>query len=308
MMTQPRGARRRGRPGFTLVEILVVLAIIAVLASLTSVAVLRWIDTGKQQTTEATIQKVKKELDRQVKLVLKKTDDESIPTAVVTLAGNDMNRARVIWKKLRLRQEFPETLAEATLHPSTIVASLAGVTDLNPLYTTVPNIQNLNANSASAALLLLSLKRNRGGKAMSEDDLGANNVLDTDNDGFKEIIDSWGNPVLFCRWPTGSAAVDASNPATVNSRDYRSRDPLDPDGTLLNPVWYNTAQRQQFEALCHIIKPATAVGGGANGAFIIPVIASGGRDGVLGLDPTTLTTSPANNTNINDNIYSYTLR
>jgi prepilin-type N-terminal cleavage/methylation domain-containing protein len=305
MITQPRGAQRR--PAFTIVEILVVIAIIAVLAGLSSVAVLRWLDTSRKNNTEKTMIKVKAVLDHQVKDVLKQADEETIPAAVVILAGSDMPRARVIWRKLRLRQEFPMTLAEATQHPGTLVPSLAGVAELAPKYTSVPKINNLKPGAASSALLLLSLKKARGGKTLKDDDL-ANHLLDTDNDGFQEIVDAWGNPLQFYRTPTDNAALDAADPAVANTKSDKARDPGDPDGTLLIANWYNTPQRTQFETLCHKIKPATAKGGGQFSTYIVPVLVSPGRDGVLGLDTKTMAISPAANTNVNDNIFSYNLR
>ena len=130
---------------------------------------------------------------------------------------------------------------------------------------------------------------------ISADDLAAV-AVDTNGDGFKEIVDGWGNPVQFYRWPTANPAVDALRPTNASL----FRDPLDPTGTLVSPVWYTSNQRPLFEAICHQIIPPNSV-------YLIPVIASAGRDGILGLDFTTMTVTPAGNAFVNDNIYSYNL-
>ena len=31
----------------------------------------------------------------------------------------------------------------------------------------------------------------------------SSNIGDTDNDGLREILDGWGNPLGFIRWPVG---------------------------------------------------------------------------------------------------------
>ena len=95
-----------------------------------------------------------------------------------------------------------------------------------------------------------------------------------------------------------SADVNALNPGTTNKAKTFA-DPLDPEGLLLNPQWYASAGRAQFESLCHPISPD----GGQTAWYIIPVIVSAGPDGVLGLDPTSMAVTAAANTP--DNIYSY---
>jgi len=295
------------RPSITLVELLVVIAILVILAGLVSAGLFKWIDTQRQSNTNAIIQKVQKHLDLQIKKVLEDASNEKIPASVLNLAGGDPIRARVIWKKLRLKQEFPNTLAEAKApYKDVNGTAVLSATDLPPIasYATAANKIATGA-SDSAALLVLILARNRGAGTINADDLGSA-AIDVNGDGYKEVVDGWGNPVQFYRWPTASAAVDALRP--TNSVPFR--DPLDPSGTLLNATWYGAATQlttnaQFFESLCHKIKPPTATGGGSNGAYLIPVIVSSGRDGVLGLDTTTLTVTNA--TGAADNIYSYAL-
>src|SRR5262249_34913462 len=117
------------RCGFTLIELLVVIALIAVLAGLVASATYRVILTQQQNLSEATLRTVAKALDQQWKEVVNQANKEVIPDWVFTVAGRDPNgttandlpnyvqRARVIWIKVRLKQAFPMSFAEAINGP-----------------------------------------------------------------------------------------------------------------------------------------------------------------------------------------------
>jgi prepilin-type N-terminal cleavage/methylation domain-containing protein len=293
------------RAGFSLAELLVVIAIIGILMSLAGAAYFKWIDTQRRHNTEATVRSVYTVLQRQVKAVLDKANTETIPNSVSTLAGGDINRARVIWKKLRLKQEFPVSYYEAW-YPSNAAngTPILPAADLPPksVYTrAIPKPSSTAVGpTESAACLLLALQQDRkAGRdgTLNPDSLPANSVLDTDGDGLKELVDGWGAPLAFYRWPT-STDVNALNPGKTK-KALTFADPLDPDGLLLQPGWYGTAGRTQLESLCHALSPD----GGQTAWYIIPVLVSAGPDGVLGVDPTTMAAvAPANTP---DNIYSY---
>jgi hypothetical protein len=148
----------------------------------------------------------------------------------------------------------------------------------------------------------LALSQGREGIVTNYEDFGASAIADSGYAGLKMLVDSWGNPVVFTRWPT-CAEVNALNPATGGSQT-RFADPQDPSGTLLNPQWFGT--RGPFENLCHKISPNPNAGASARQAYYtVPVIWSFGPDKKYGHSLTTL----ANPTSAdNDNIYSYRLR
>jgi prepilin-type N-terminal cleavage/methylation domain-containing protein len=286
--SQQASSPRPARPGFTLVEMLVVVAIIAVLAGLASAAYFRWIDAQRQDNTENTMRAVSQALQRQMEAVRALAKNETIPDYVQNnLAGGDPIRARVIWTKLRLKQEFPMTFAEArnpgdTGDPATSLPPGILPGRYGPL-ATANNGQS--ATDQSAACLYMALKKQRKGVPVEE--LPTSSYADTNGDGLPEIVDGWGKPITFVRWPTGAggwvAELNGKNPATDN-RSQRNADPLDPGGTLLDAAWYATPGRVAFEALCHPVARTVDPTSGAptSAYYILPTLISAGMDGAFG--------------------------
>jgi hypothetical protein len=202
----------------------------------------------------------------------------------------------------------------------------------------------------SIACLLISLQQSRSGVSLSLDSLKAN-VADTNADGIKEIIDGWGNPLTFFRFPAGPStpftaganppyvtnALDASKPFPAGAYKLTFRDPVDPEGQLVNPAWNNfknytlpsSRPVYWFEQLCHTIHAgATQQQYIPVSYYMVPVIVSRGPNGKgphdipvyggLGLNDTIqsaagggvlnpdMTVTSA--TDANDNLYSFRLR
>jgi hypothetical protein len=192
----------------------------------------------------------------------------------------------------------------------------------------------------SSVCLLIALKQGRGGLGLSPDDLGVDVVKpSTSGNGLQKMVDFWGTPLQFYRWPTLDGGVDASNPAAANTKAGSvGRDLQDGDGTLMDPNWWsNQPLRLQFELQCHLV--STPVAGAAppnytyapttkadrKAYYMVPVIVSAGPNKKFGitaapapLDPATgnpAMTGPwpdpmqlDGTSDSNDNIYSYRLR
>lgn len=280
--------RNQRRAGFTLIELLVVIAIIGILASLTGAAVMKTITVRKRTFTQHTVDKLYLQVQRHMKAVIDDARTETIPPSVLALAGNDPNRARIVWIKLRLKQQFPQSYAEA-LQPA------PGYINPEPAYGKVLAGRSAAINPAteSAACLLMALTaRNRRGVQQDADFLSPNEKLDSDGDGIPEICDAYGNPLAFFRWPNPPAGdpnmlmLNKPPPAGWNPNPTAPfQDPQDPTGTLQGS-WGNLA----------------SVGIPTPNLYMIPVIVSAGPDGRLGLNPNMSVASTLDN---QDNIYSH---
>jgi prepilin-type N-terminal cleavage/methylation domain-containing protein len=282
----PRGKR----PGFTLVELMVVIAIIAVLVTITVAAVMQVLTIEKKRATEATIQKITSELDRQMKAVFDTAKTEPIPQNVVTLAGGQSGRARVIWIKMRLKQEFPMSYAEAHNPIPAAVLQPNGPLVLSDLpaknvFKGLPAAAN-NAATESSACLLIALTQGRRGVTWDpQQTLGAGFVRDTDGDGVPELVDTWDTALYFVRWPYNNTDLNPSGaqPGVNDSQD--------PEGLLSNPTWVSS-YGNVFAQLCH------PVAAGASYKNLNPFVASCGTNQKREDNPPTS----------GDDLFSYRLR
>jgi prepilin-type N-terminal cleavage/methylation domain-containing protein len=139
--------RSTKRAAFTLIELMVVITVIAVLIGLSVALVSSVISAQQTSNTDTTIRKVYSKLMPQWESVVKSARDENIENLanvygwsanyIMLLAGNDVRRARVIYTKARLKQEFPMSYAEAMnayASPSTSASSPLGPFPGKPAY------------------------------------------------------------------------------------------------------------------------------------------------------------------------------
>jgi prepilin-type N-terminal cleavage/methylation domain-containing protein len=224
--------KRPARSGFTLTEILVVVSIIGILAALITTFLFGAADRRRVANTELALQTITKMLQHHWSQVIADAKKEDIKdcTAVQTLADGNMERAKIIWVKLRLMEAFPTRYDEVnnTLtanqgkgSPDTVNTTLNTYIPKNrrkfssltiskggkPSTTQAYNKALVDPSSPdgllhsgngksdpfaeSAACLYMALSAiSRGGQQLSADTL-PQAVADSDGDGAKEFVDSW---------------------------------------------------------------------------------------------------------------------
>src|SRR5262249_42401179 len=154
------------------------------------------------------------------------------------------------------------------------------------------------------ACLLMAIQQDRSGASFNADvALGAGAMKDTDGDGLKEIVDGWGNPVVFFRWPCLNAEVDQLKrgiPANMNM----DRDDEDPDRRLMDAGWTASNNGTIFNTFIHPIRARTGNPPLGPSYYSKPVIVSMGKDGKLGLKMF-MEIDPASAGQATDNRYSF---
>jgi len=289
-----------------------VVAIISILVALTAGAYFKVAEGQKQSSTVTTVQKLSGVLDQQWQAVIDQAKKETIPYGVNQMSANNSGqqnprRARVIWIKLRLKQEFPMNFTEAQqpwLTSQGQQTPYVFYSDLppKPSYLAVQNSSNVpgppQSSAQSSVLLWLIVQEHRRGMNFDVDkELSVRDASDA-APGLKAIVDAWGQPLAFIRWPTGSQDLNPGGPQAGRN------DPQDPEGLLADPSWFNTPGWTAFTQLCHPL-PNTA-GPPPLSYKLWPVLASPGRDKNWGIDLNTMQT--LDQSIAGDNIYNFIAR
>ena len=290
MTTAPR------RGGFTLIELLVVMALIAILAAIAAGAFFRVRANAEVSTTQSTLEKLNAGIDRKWKAVLDQAaiEAKNTPSSFQNACGNDPDRIRVVLTYMKLKNEFPTSVAEATNAVSfgglTLPARTGAFAPLSA-YTGTSNEER------SAACLFLALTATgSGGEVFDVTPLQSQ--VRTIN-GVQMFVDSWGRPIVFVR-QAYATELDAA-PYSPGA----ARDPIDPLNKLTG--WGN------LTTFWDVIRnnPAQYNPGGmvpgtyTNNRNWVPTVVSFGPDENMG----TLLGNPGSSTDAgNDNLISFRLR
>jgi len=211
--------------GFTLVELLIVIAIIMLLASISLPVVGSLITSARSAATTVTIRKVddllqsrlknfKRYIDEQTRdrrvgaayaqqgpktKALLLTSDPNLPgtpkTYIKTVGGTgaplDVLRSIVVTQKGQFRRFFPQSWAEFN--------QFGWGTELG---VTAPATVDPVTESAEVLYVMLTKMTIPGVGDDGDDVFNPTELADTNQNGKTEIVDAWGKPLRFYRWPT----------------------------------------------------------------------------------------------------------
>ncbi|MDB5336699.1 MAG: type secretion system protein [Planctomycetaceae bacterium] len=189
------------RRGFTLIELLIVIAIIGLLMSIVGVAVMNSLSGARVAATKALMTKVQRQLQSRIEAVNRTYRSQqssnvlfaeigSIEKAASQAPGQRFNTVKTaLMHKAYLRAYLPQTWDEATF-----LLKKAGKTKPSPV--------NSQTESAEVLFFFLSDASIIGFTPANQDLFAGSEVRDTDGNGAMEIVDAWGTPVRFYRWPT----------------------------------------------------------------------------------------------------------
>ncbi len=107
---------------------------------------------------------------------------------------------------------------------------------------TPPDLTFWTPQYEGAECLYLILAVSRDNEKSALDYFSPSEIGDFDGDGMKEVLDGWGQPIEFVRWPTGYR--NDITPAATTPQDSTTPDPFDPfkvDGRTRNGIFQTVA-------------------------------------------------------------------
>lgn len=271
--------RKSPRAAFTLLEVLVVIGIIALLATISVSAVFHLRENQKEVNTNRDLTKIDMILKKHYSAAgetirLKERPSDKLIELTKNADGSpNVERAKALHMKLRLRQEFPQTFKEAR-------AMLTSVPGYNPKPLYMRAIGNGNGSSdeeEGAILLLVFLSQARAGIEFNPEDAATVQTRQlSDGTAARLLVDRWDRPISFRRWALDADPVlgELNAPPFVNAATPPNKmDPQDPDARLQG-TWpmkdYWTARFN--EALPGVANPFDGTNRG-------PFVFSFGKDG-----------------------------
>lgn len=215
-------AKRNRRSGFTLVELLTVMVVISLLVAMTTMMMGTVRESARKDQTRSLIATINEILmtkwesyaTRPLPIVL----PDQPGNVSVKIPARESARVRLIMLRDLMRMEMPDRYSDVDI--AAPISARAVQTNPNGSQTWVPvvvtwttpaSVTNYSnrlrstrtPENASSELLYLILSTTSFNGISAIETIPKRNIRDTDEDGMPEIVDAWGNPIHFIRWPTG---------------------------------------------------------------------------------------------------------
>ena len=209
------------RDGFTVVELLVVITIIAIVLTISITVVGNTLQNARTDATRATIKKIDSLMKDRIEAFGRlKFDDQAEAAQTYFNASTPggtvgSGLAAILAHKVAFQGLLPQKMLDTYG-----LDQVAGTTTVSgqplgldaPIATLIAqkiasgeyNQTNHDQVTESSELLYMALLEDTqvGNSAAGLATFTTSEVGDTDNDGLKEFIDGWGQPLQFYRWPT----------------------------------------------------------------------------------------------------------
>lgn len=200
------------RTAFTLMELLIVMAIIGILVAFVMVALSRAAEQAKVNRTRAIVTKI----DSLIREKWEAYRVRAVPV-VINMANipkdslgrpNGFTIAQIRLNGLRdlQRMEMPDRKTDVIDPPADLDPTTAQIRMAVPSVTQGYRRKataGWTETSQGAECLFLILATMRDGDKNAIDYFSRSEIGDVDGDGMREILDAWGRPIEFIRWPAG---------------------------------------------------------------------------------------------------------
>jgi len=302
-------ARRWARPAFTLVELLVVMGVLAMLSSLVLVGLSSAAEQARVNRTRSQVQKIHELLMPRWESYRYRRVDPSKVANVRTRQASRVDKIREL-----MRIEMPDRMSDVIDAPVSLNSTPALQLRYQRSITNATGAANFTAaksiwtsDNESSECLYMILASIQDGETNGLDFFKQSEIGDTDGDDVPEILDAWGNPIFYIRWPYGYPVIEDTSPverrnALSSLNDRTTPDPYDPlnvrGGRTLDT---STTNPDDYE---HFVLFPLIFSAGPNGLYNI-------RTGIEDSSGTALTysgTTPFNNPYMQDTSGSFTKR
>jgi prepilin-type N-terminal cleavage/methylation domain-containing protein len=306
----------QSRFGVTLIELLIAIAIIATLSALFLGASRAAMESSRASRTKTTILKLHTLLMEQwASYETRRVDLDPAVVSQVNAAfgsnpqqlGNAMADIRVLALRELMKFEMPDRWSDIDLSRPSYATKPTGSRDQAAiLLESVPTIarayyrrydkayqqavlngkeSDVYKNQRAECLYMVIMLMTGDGEARTM--FAAQDIGDVDDDGLPEFLDGWGRPIEYFRWAPGFISKSSLMSGDTDS----DHDPFDPFRRSVVPtVPGNFVQWPQYEDYpgpvanyVQSLRGANIPAGGQVGFRLVPLIFSGGPDGLTDL-------------------------